>query len=441
MNYVILVLLNSFLISFESVMAAYLGGCFFGRKCSRAVYILSVCLLAGFSILIILLFGDILVVKMMLAITLHTVWIRMVFQPNWAKALFTAFLLLSYWTIVDNLFLMGISWIAGSHGDFVFQSPYAYYLMCFAAKAFELIGIAILRLYTKKRFQTYLTGWTDWLRTLFFPVATLLASIELLHMFYLAPELARELAMTSCVLLIADAMSIFLLDHMEKQQIAIRDNVILQQDLKNERESISAWVAAYREERKRSHDFQNQLSVLRGMVAEHVSDETFLQYIDSLLNVKLPATRYINTNRPVADVLLSQKAAIAKNKGISFQMQLDDLSMFPLTDDELVVVLANLLDNAIEACERLPADKSKQILIKIQCKPEVTYLYIENATAEPVAVKNNRVVISRKNSNAHGFGLQNVATILDMHHVIYSLSYQEDARKFCFSAQLLKKPE
>lgn len=51
-------------------------------------------------------------------------------------------------------------------------------------------------------------------------------------------------------------MSIFLLDHLEKQQIAIRNNVILEQDLKIERESISSWVSAYREERKRSHDFQ-----------------------------------------------------------------------------------------------------------------------------------------------------------------------------------------
>ena len=51
--------------------------------------------------------------------------------------------------------------------------------------------------------------------------------------------------------------------------------------------------------------------------------------VDGLLNTELPKTRYINTNRPIADVLISQKAAIARNKHITLQLHLDDLSKFP----------------------------------------------------------------------------------------------------------------
>lgn len=432
-----LFLLNFFLVCFENIMAAYLSSCFFRRRYKKGVYVFSVCVLVGLSNLIFALWGSAPGIKLLFGITLHTVWICVIFQANIVTALFTSVLLLSFWGIVDNLFLMCISFFSGNCADLFFSSPYGYYLMCFGAKTVELIGITILGVFSRRQFQPHMLRWTEWLRTLFFPFAALLISMELLHMFYRSPDLASELSLCACILLFADVMSVFLLDHLEKQQIAIRDNVILQQDLKTERESVSAWVTAYREERKRSHDFQNQLSVLRGLVEENASSEQFLQYLDSLLNIKLPATRYIDTNRPVADVLLSQKSAIAKNKGISFQMQLDDLSAFPLSDDELVVVLANLLDNAIEACERIPEEKSRYILIKIQCAPDVTYLHIENPTVEPVTIKNNQVVASRKKTTAHGFGLQNVATILGRHQALFVLNYQEADNVFCFSAQLL----
>lgn len=435
-----LLFLNFFLICFESIMAAYLGRCFFQKRYGSAVYVLAVCVLTGLSNLFFFFFGSIPIVKFIFGICLHAVWISIVFQVNIIKSVFTSLLLLSYWIIVDSLFIMCISSFGGNDTNLIFASPYAYYLMCFGGKALELLGIVILSAFAKKHFQIWTMSWMEWLRILFFPLSTLLISIELTHMFFMAPNLAKELSLCAGILLLADVMSVFLLDHMEKQQLAIRDRAILQQDLKTERESISAWVTAYREERKRSHDFQNQLSVLRGMVAERVSDETFLQYIDSLLNVKLPATRYINTNRPVADVLLSQKAAIAKSKHISFQMHLDDLSDFPLPDDELVVVLANLLDNAIEACELISDARQRYILIKIQCKPDVTYLHIENPTAEPVTIKGNRVITSRKDSASHGFGLQNVATILRMHQALYTLTYQEADSVFCFSAQILTDP-
>lgn len=418
-------------------MAAYFGSCFFPRKLGKVAFFFAVCALAGISTMFLELWGNAPGLKLLFALLLHTVWIIIVFHPNFILSLFTAALLLSYWWIMDSLFLMCVSLFGKNNTEIMVKSPYAYYLMCFAAKSLEVLGIVILSAMVKKRFQVYLMHWPDWLRIIFFPTATLLVSIQLLHMYYIAPELAKNLVFSSCVLLLADVMSVFLLDHLEKQQVAIRDNVILQQDLKTERESISAWVAAYREERKRSHDFQNQLSVLRGLVEENAPSERFLQYLDSLLNINLPATRYIDTNRPVADVLLSQKSVIARNKGIPFQMQLDDLSAFPLSDDELVVVLANLLDNAIEACERIPEETSRYILIKVQCTPDVTYLHIENPTVEPVTIKKNQVVASRKKSNAHGFGLQNVATILGRHQALFVLNYQETDGVFSFSAQIL----
>jgi hypothetical protein len=429
----VLVFLNFLLITTESISLVYLGVCFFQRRTKGLL--VPLCVMAVTSNLICVFFEQWMIVEKVLLILNKPISLSCLFRTDFAKALFTSLFLTSYLMIMDSLVVWGVPMLLGTRTEQVYSDPYAYYLMCFGAKAVELLGLVIFRACTRVRLQVRATGWEDCLRLLFYPTTTVVLSLALIHMYDQAPKLAGTLSLCGCMLLLTDMMSIFLLEHLEKQQIAIRDNAILQQNLKSERDSIGIWVEAYRQERKRSHDFQNQLSVLRGMVEDQAPTDSFLNYLDSLLNVKLPATRYIDTGRPVADVLLSQKAAIAANKGIRFQMQLDNLSTFPLSDDALVVVLANLLDNAIEACEKIPDPEQRVILVKLQYKPEASYLHIENTTIKPVTIKNNRVISS--SSLEHGFGLQNVITILEQSGAIYALDYQEERNLFTFSAQLM----
>lgn len=51
------------------------------------------------------------------------------------------------------------------------------------------------------------------------------------------------------------------------------------------------------------------------------------------------------------------------------EFEVNDLSHFPLSNDECVVVLSNLLDNAIEACSVCAGEK----LIRIRMKKDKEY--------------------------------------------------------------------
>ena len=119
-------------------MAAYLSDCFFERRYSRTAFVLATCNL------IFAVWGSTPIIKLIFGITLHAIWICVVFRTNIVKAVFTAALLLSFWVIVDNLLLMCISLFSGNNSTSVWTSPYAYYLMCFGAKIIELLAIAIL---------------------------------------------------------------------------------------------------------------------------------------------------------------------------------------------------------------------------------------------------------------------------------------------------------
>lgn len=137
------------------------------------------------------------------------------------------------------------------------------------------------------------------------------------------------------------------------------------------------------------------------------------------------------------DIILNQKFAIAKSRNIRFTFQLDDLSAFPLADDALITVLSNLIDNAIEASEKIEDPQARFISLKMRVEPQAAFLYIENTTAEPVLIQNNRILTTKKNPLEHGYGLQNVISVLNQNHALYLLNYDSEAHIFSFSAQIV----
>ena len=108
----------------------------------------------------------------------------------------------------------------------------------------------------------------------------------------------------------------------------------------------------------------------------------------------------VHSNNPVVDAILNQKYAQACELGIQVDFAINDLAEFPLSNKETVVVLSNLLDNAIEACKTQKG--TRLIRVKIQCSEEKTILSVMNT-------------IDKADPLAHGYGLQNIVSILADH--------------------------
>ena len=159
-----------------------------------------------------------------------------------------------------------------------------------------------------------------------------------------------------------------------------------------------------------------------------------------MLAAQLPGVLYIDTHRTVVDVLLSEKVPAARDKGIDFQYQLDDLAAFPLPDDALVVALANLIDNAVEACEKIPAAAERHILLKMKMKDDIALLGIENTTAAPVPIRGGTVATTKADPLAHGWGLKNAAAMIERSGGMWFIEYRDSDKRFSFSASIPRPP-
>ena len=431
----LLIWLNVLLIAVEAAVIAYLPGAFFSKRRGALFFGTSFLGLIMLLTLNAFLLEAYTFFRILISIVLSTIWIRLNFSGKLINVFFAAVFIASYLAILDTAFIA--IFLRYAHGDVsLLDDPKAYYFLCYTAKMLELMG-AVLICTTAKRIS-HRIPWdlSNWLRLLFIPASTLFVALFLSRLLLRAPEMASDLLGCSIILLVADLLSIVLMNYLEKQQALALENTVLHQNLKYESEHIRSIQEAYALQRKQTHDFNNHLVILRGMAEQKVPESEFADYLGKVLSLETPTFIYFNTHRSVIDVILSQKSSIAKANDIAFDIQLDDLSSFPLSDDALVIVLTNLLDNAIDACKKIDDSATRRIRLKMLLHETAGNLYIENTTAEPVIIRDNHIVTTKADSFAHGYGLKNVIYTLDEYGGMYAMRYMVDKGIFCFSARI-----
>lgn len=149
-------------------------------------------------------------------------------------------------------------------------------------------------------------------------------SVILIQTYAIAESTAAMVLCGSIILVITDILAILLLNYLEQQQRQIHDYSILRHDLKMEQDNIVAWMNAYDNQRKQTHEYQNQLSLLHGLAEQEAPDGELVQYLEQLLQTDLSTALFVKTGRTVVDVILNQKNAIAQEKQITLKVHLDD---------------------------------------------------------------------------------------------------------------------
>lgn len=166
---------------------------------------------------------------------------------------------------------------------------------------------------------------------------------------------------------------------------------------------------SYEQQRRLLHDYSNQLQCIQGMLARGETAET-LKYLSGLTGNLKKSVDYVNTNHMVVNVVLNRKYQDALEKGITMTMLVNDLSELAMGEEEIVTLLVNLLDNAIEACEKL-SDR-KVIQFRMVLEAEELVLSVRNPVNEPVQIKDKRIVTGKRDKVQHGIGLLNVDSVI-----------------------------
>jgi len=158
--------------------------------------------------------------------------------------------------------------------------------------------------------------------------------------------------------------------------------------------------------RKFQHDYKNvRIGLISYLKQDDVSGA--LDYLNAeRLSIKSPANTF-ETGCVILDALLNEKqiSAASVNTKIEFEGAVPENLLNPA---DICIIFGNSLDNAIEACAKLPAEEQKVITVQSEFSKDFLFIKIENPTANNVQINNNYITTAKENRRAHGIGLQSI---------------------------------
>lgn len=248
----------------------------------------------------------------------------------------------------------------------------------------------------------------EWVRFLFFPIFTVAAMIFML----LDEEMKRTTMFVLAIgLVIANIILFYLIRDFAERLEEKRKAGIQREQRSAQIENYENLERAYENQKKAVHEFKNHLGCIQGMLQESREKEA-LEYIRKINDSPAQYMNHFSTKNPIVDVIVNQKYKQARTEGIDMLVVMSGLKEIPMADEDLVVLLSNLLNNAIEACGRLK-EKPKQIKFKFVQEQEKVVLSIRNPIEERLVLEDNQVMTTKSNKEEHGIGLGNIEKIIE----------------------------
>lgn len=187
----------------------------------------------------------------------------------------------------------------------------------------------------------------------------------------------------------------------------------MQEKLQNQMELYQNMQESDLKRRRYLHDYKNQLGCIQGMLKAGQTEEA-MAYIEELNGSIRRGEDCINTNHLVVNTVLNQKYLYARERGITMVMTVSDLSALAMEKEDIVTLLVNLLDNGIEACEKL--EENRVIRFKMTLEEGDLTISVRNPVAEPVTIKGKTIVTAKEDKDRHGIGLLNIHSVVEKNH-------------------------
>lgn len=279
--------------------------------------------------------------------------------------------------------------------------------------------------------STDVLGNTDWLRFIFFPVFTIFTIIAMITTSGNVENQKQENVFLVIALCLA-GMNIFvfyLINDILKREIKIRENKIFQLEVQNQTDMYRSISENFAKQRKKTHEYKNQIMCIESLIAakNYVELENYVRSISGHLNKELD---YIKTNNVIVDAILNSKYKETLDKGIVFIFQINDLSEISICDEDIVVILSNLLNNAIEACEKCP--NKKVMKLKFVKEKDNVIISVKNTYDGKLDIKDGEIQTSKKyEMNEHGIGIKNIIDVIEKYQGSYAI--KNDKHEFYFS--------
>lgn len=263
-------------------------------------------------------------------------------------------------------------------------------------------------------------GWNLWLSSILIPISTLAYEI----MYVSSDSSSQYKTITSVIILFVINISAFYMyDSLSKSYVRQLKLSILETENTLYSKQCEIMQSSTQELQEFRHDMNNQFIALSQLIKseQYGEAEKQLSRLTSLTKSKII---YSTSGNVIIDGLINSKLQNALSDKIKVKTEIAVPNQINIETTDLVTILGNLIDNALNALADVPEDR-RSLTIKVVFSQERLIIRSSNPYTGDILCKDGKIVSAKQNSKQHGYGLNNIAKSVNKYKGYIDIDYTD----------------
>lgn len=404
------------------------------RKLSKSKIIITVFLLVLFLRLCIHFLRNYTIIKILITIIIILLSMLYLYKISTIKALILTFFVQGILAIIDYIIIMILAKLYGDITALESASALIGRLIIILSRLILFVGLIILSRISTKKNNSVTADMSDkeWIQFLIFPIFTICA-VMLMTSSVIKSYHSDIIAIYYIIaigLIVLNLVVFHLISEILENSRNMKEAEALRQQSIGQLELYNSMRENYNIQRQRTHEYKNQI-VCMDMLMKKKDYSKLEDYIGNISDGLDAQLDMVDTNNDVVNAIFNAKYYEAIKNDVLVVLKINDLSDIKISDNDIVTILSNLLDNAIEAAKQ--CDIGKRIVkIKMLYEDAVLSIAVSNSyKAEPVLTEDGYIRTTKKDREEHGWGVRNVVATLEKYNAEYIIDYKNG--EFVFS--------
>lgn len=344
-------------------------------------------------------------IKVLLMVLILMVFCTVFYKAEWKQRIFFSVLNYSLLFLTD-LFMLQME------NMFISQNDVPTFLLL-PSKMLWLCLVFIVRKIWKGQNNYGELSRKEWLKFSMIPLFTVASMLLMFFCNSAEAKVQTAYLFLSVGLIFINILVIELLQGILEKEELFRESALAGQKKESQLAHYRDMQAVYERQGRKMHDYKNQIRTMQVLLkkGDTQAAAALAERLTESISVEMAA---VSTNHPVVDAVLNQKFHAAREQGVSMTFRVGDMGELRLNEEETVILLSNLLDNAIHECVKVvKAGRKAVIHVKLVQEGGKLIFSVRNPVEEKVEV-------------VEGTGLSNVKAVADKYGGDFAVSCDEE---------------
>lgn len=228
-------------------------------------------------------------------------------------------------------------------------------------------------------------------------------------------------------LMFSSMLIFYLFEQSIKEQTNLKEYALLKQKSELDMKHYKILKENYDNVKIIEHDIKKHIRLIDefAKIGNNLEISKYIEGINE--DMKYFSHKPISKNKAL-DIVLNEKMQLAQNHDVKFTFHIQNINMEIIQDIDICTIFSNILDNALESCEK---SESKEILLDIyMVNGKFLTIELSNSCDAVPVIQEGELITSKENSNNHGFGMKSVIKTVKKYKGQVFYYFNEEELKF-----------